>query len=87
LEEALIWKRRSVDANKFYGLSHFFLASTLAHLGRMEEAKSEVAAGLAVAPSFGIAVLRACAYSDNPSYLAQRERIIDGMRKAGVPEG
>jgi hypothetical protein len=25
--------------------------------------------------------------SDNPTYLAQRERIYDGMRKAGVPEG
>ena len=25
--------------------------------------------------------------SDNPTYLAQRERIFDGMRKAGVPEG
>ena len=24
--------------------------------------------------------------SDNPTYLAQRERIIEGMRKAGVPE-
>ena len=23
----------------------------------------------------------------NPTYLAQRERIIEGMRKAGVPEG
>jgi len=25
--------------------------------------------------------------SDNPTFLAQRERIFDGMRKAGVPEG
>ena len=24
---------------------------------------------------------------DDPTYLAQRERLIDGMRKAGVPEG
>jgi hypothetical protein len=25
--------------------------------------------------------------SDNPTYLSQRERFIDGIRKAGVPEG
>ena len=27
------------------------------------------------------------ASSDNPTYLTQRERIRDGMRKAGLPEG
>jgi len=26
------------------------------------------------------------AYSDNPIYLAQRERLVEGLRKAGVPE-
>jgi hypothetical protein len=31
--------------------------------------------------------LRAGAASDNPTYLAQRERSRDSMRKAGVPEG
>ena len=25
--------------------------------------------------------------TNNPTYLAQRERIIEGMGKAGVPEG
>jgi len=26
------------------------------------------------------------AESDNPTYLAQRQRILEGLRKAGVPE-
>jgi len=30
---------------------------------------------------------RAAAQSDNAVYLAQRERIIEGMRLADVPEG
>ncbi len=30
---------------------------------------------------------RAGAMSDNETYLAQRERIYEGMRAAGVPEG
>jgi hypothetical protein len=25
--------------------------------------------------------------SDDPTYLAQTERVLEGMRKAGVPEG
>jgi hypothetical protein len=39
------------------------------------------------APPGGFAVLwRAMTASDNPTYRAQRERIFDGMRKAGVPD-
>ena len=33
------------------------------------------------------AAIRANAPSDNPTYLAGRERIYEGMRMAGVPEG
>jgi hypothetical protein len=29
---------------------------------------------------------RAMAYSDSPAYLAFRERIHEGLRKAGMPE-
>jgi hypothetical protein len=29
---------------------------------------------------------RASAPSDNPTFLAQRERIVEGMLKAGIPE-
>jgi hypothetical protein len=41
-------------------------------------------------PRFGAsqqARFRAGVAGDNPTYLAVRERIYDGMRKAGVPEG
>jgi hypothetical protein len=37
-------------------------------------------------PTFTIAQYRAGASSDNPIYLAGREHIYEGMRKAGVPE-
>ena len=36
---------------------------------------------------FTIARYRPFAPSDNPVYLAGRERIYEGMRMAGVPEG
>jgi hypothetical protein len=78
--------RRSIEANRNYPNTHLWLAAALAHLGRLTEARAAAQAGLALHPSFTIARLRAGASSDNPIYLAQRERVIEGMRKAGVPE-
>ena len=37
--------------------------------------------------SFTVTRYRAGAPSDNPTFLTQRERVLDGMRKAGVPDG
>jgi TolB-like protein/Tfp pilus assembly protein PilF len=85
-EEAVAWLLRSIDANRNYPLSHFYLAAAHAHLGRMSEAQAAAKAGLALNPTFTIRRYRSGAMSDNPTFLAQRERVYDGMRKAGVPE-
>jgi TolB-like protein/class 3 adenylate cyclase/Flp pilus assembly protein TadD len=85
-EEAVDLFRRSVDASRNYPLNHFYMAAALAHLGRLDEARAEVKAGLALAPGYSIARFLSMAESDNPTYLAQRERILEGLRKAGVPE-
>ena len=37
-------------------------------------------------PTFTISPFLASAPSDNPAFRAGRERYIDGLRKAGVPE-
>ena len=85
-EEAAELFRQSIDASRNYPLNHFYNAAALAHLGRQSEAEAEVKAGLAMAPKFSVLRFRAGAESDNPVYLAQRDRVIEGMRKAGVPE-
>jgi TolB-like protein/class 3 adenylate cyclase/Flp pilus assembly protein TadD len=85
-EEAVALFRRSIDASRNYPLNHFYGAAALAHLGRLDEARAEVKAGLALAPKFSIARFRGTADSDNPTYLAQRERILEGLRKAEIPE-
>ena len=85
-EEAVALFRRSVDASRNYPLSHFYMAAALAHLGRLAEAQAEVKAGLSLAPNYSIARFVSMAESDNPTYLKQRERILEGLRKAGVPE-
>ena len=43
--------------------------------------------GLVASPKFTIARYRASLPSSNAVCLAQRQRIIDGMRLAGAPKG
>ena len=87
-EEAVAWCRRSIEANRNYPRPHFWLGAALAQLGRLDEARLAVKAGLALDPAFSIARARAnwTAMSDDPTYLAQLEPILDGLRKAGAPE-
>ena len=84
--EASAWLRKSIDANRNRPLAFFLLAACLAHLGRLDEARREVRAGLAVDPDFTLRRFRAGAQSDDAVYLAQRARVIEGIRLAGVPE-
>jgi tetratricopeptide (TPR) repeat protein len=87
--EALVWMRRGLDANRNSSLAHFDLAAALARLGELDGARAAVQAGLALDPSFTIRRYRGATYarSDSPTFLAGRERHIEGMRMAGVPEG
>jgi tetratricopeptide (TPR) repeat protein len=87
-EQAIAWFRRTIEANQNYPLPYFQLAAALAQLGRLDEARSAVKAGLALNPTYAISRARAAwtAMSDHPTHLAQIEPILDGMRKAGVPE-
>jgi hypothetical protein len=64
------------------------LAAALAQLGRLDEARSAIRAGLALNPAYTISRRRAswAAQSDNPTFLAQLEPILEGLRKAGLPE-
>src|SRR5262249_48584336 len=50
--EAVVWLRRSIDANRNLPFAHFSLAAALAQLGQSDEARAAVQAGLALAPNF-----------------------------------
>ena len=86
-EDAATLYCRSIELYHDYPLSHFLLAAALQLLGRSEEARKEAETALQLNPKFTIARMRANALSDNPVYLKQRERIIDALRAAGIPEG
>ncbi|WP_342726086.1 adenylate/guanylate cyclase domain-containing protein [Bradyrhizobium sp. B097] len=85
--EAVRWLLRSIEANRNHALTHFGLAAALALLGSLDEARAAARLGLALVPSFTLRRFRDGAQSDNPNYLAKRERMHQGLRMAGVPEG
>ncbi len=85
-EEAALWFRQSIEANRNFALCRFIHATVLANSGRMDEARFELAAGLALDPGFTIVNFQSAVSSDNPLYLQQRARVMDEMRRAGIPE-
>ena len=87
-EQAIAWYRRSIEANRNFPYIYFVLGAALAQLGRLDEARSAIAAGIALIPTFTVARFGATwtAMSDDPTYRSQLEPILEGMRKAGVPE-
>jgi TolB-like protein/class 3 adenylate cyclase len=86
-EEAVPQLRHAIEVNRNYQPAHFYLAIALAGLGRLDEARIPAKEALAIDPTFTIRRYRAGAPSDNPVFLAGRQRIYELMRKVGVPEG
>jgi hypothetical protein len=59
------------------------VASALGHLGRSREATQVVGELLRVKPDFSTATIDETIRIKNP---ADREHLLDGLRKAGLPE-
>jgi TolB-like protein/class 3 adenylate cyclase len=87
-EQAVAWFRRAIEANRNYPHQYFAMSATMAQLGRPDEALSAVKAGLALDPTFAVSRFRAnlAARCEDSRFLAQLEPILEGMRKAGLPE-
>jgi len=80
--EAVVWFRRSMDANRNYPPTHFYLAAARIELGKADEARSSVKAGLALDPRFTLARFRASAESENRSIsLSVIDSSIDCARR------
>jgi adenylate cyclase len=82
-EDAVEWARRSLQRKPDYILPLDPLAASLAHLGRLDEARSVVEEALRSTPDHSIATLRLVFGTADADLL---ERLIDGLRKAGLPE-
>ena len=80
LELALDRLRKSVEINATVAPTQFFLAAASALSGRAAEARD---AGLRLDPNFTVARFLNQPRSENPTFLAQRQRIDQGLSLAG----
>ena len=70
-------------ANPIHSGPIFGLRATYAQLGQLEEARKEAAEVLRINPGFTIESLKRLLVYKDPK---DAERILDGLRKAGLPE-
>jgi TolB-like protein/class 3 adenylate cyclase len=87
LDAAVENLRRSVELNRHHFPAYFYLAAALALAGNGAEARAACEIGLKIQPNFTIARARIRGIGFALGVREQYDRLIDGMRKAGVPEG
>jgi TolB-like protein len=79
--------RKAIGLSPNHSLAHLCLAAAHGMQGRVDEASAALANYLRTGPSARtISELQLLRPSGDPSYLAQRERLYEGLRKAGMPE-
>jgi len=81
--EAVGLLRECVSRQPNVQAPHLWLASAHAQLGQLEEAKAEAAEVLRINPGFTIEQWKRLAVHRDLKYA---ERLMDGLRKAGLPE-
>ena len=86
-DEAVVWSRRSIAANRNFAMGHFRLAAALSLTSQGEEARASIASELALDPTFTIRRVRAGRPSGHPVYAANYEQFMEALRAAGAPEG
>jgi tetratricopeptide (TPR) repeat protein len=82
-EEAVDWLERSLQGKSDYPFTSCMLAAGLAHLGRADESQDVCNRLLKLSPGFSLAAVRLLIPFAAPEF---SERLMDGLRKAGLPE-
>lgn len=83
-EEALKWFEKSIQQPNTTYMPFIDAAATLGHLDRIEEARALFARGEKRKPNFSVDTIKST-IGMHGRYL-EADRIIDGLRKAGLPE-
>ncbi|HEY7608829.1 MAG TPA: adenylate/guanylate cyclase domain-containing protein [Alphaproteobacteria bacterium] len=78
--------RQGIAANRDHPHNYAALASALAHLGRMDEAKAALQDFLRVQPGITVALYRRNVTSNEPVAVKANERLMTGLAKAGLPD-
>ncbi len=77
------WARKAINTRPSQFPPHVILACALAGQDRLDEARVAIEAARRVKPDLSLSVIRRVFPHFHPEY---GERLIDGLRKAGLPE-
>ena len=86
-EQAIEWCGRSIASGNASMFPYVDLAAANAWAGHDKEAKEAVAQLRKLYPDFTVQTWAGIPWGDNPTFNAQYQRIVEGLRKAGLPEG
>jgi TolB-like protein len=86
-EQAIDWCQKSAASNPALFWPYFELAASYTWLGRAEDAARAVAELRKRNPDATVELYRFLQDFPNPRFVYERDRIMEGLRKAGLPEG
>jgi adenylate cyclase len=86
-EQAIEWCGKSIASGMDAMYPYVDLAAANAWAGHDKEAKEAVAQLRKLYPDFTVQSWAGIHWSDDPTFNAQYQRIVEGLRKAGLPEG
>jgi adenylate cyclase len=85
-DQAIEWCRKSVATQPMW-LAYVDLAADYAWTGRDADARAAVAELLKLSPGYTVQKFANVKLTDNPTFNQEFQRIVDGLRKAGLTEG
>ena len=85
-EQGIEWCNRGSAGGPGNSLTLVHLAAANAWAGHDKEAKEAVVQLQKLSPGFTVQKYAGMHFSDDPTFNAQRARIVEGLRKAGLPE-
>ena len=85
-EQAIEWCQKSAATNPAFFWPYFELAAAYGSLGRSADAASAVAELLKRNPDATVQAYRTLQGFPNPQFMSERDRIMEGLRKAGLSE-
>ncbi|MFT5180702.1 MAG: adenylate cyclase, partial [Alphaproteobacteria bacterium] len=83
-EQAVEWAKKMIEVTPEFPAAWMYLTFSLAELDRLEEARAAGDQLRRNMPQINLSILRAALPSGRPEEI---ERRLDGLRKAGLPEG
>jgi adenylate cyclase len=86
--QAIDWCLKSIATGKTFWFAYVDLASAYAWRGQQAEAAAAVAELLKLRPGFTVKTMvqEGSETSDNPAFRKEFQRIVEGARRAGLPE-